>query len=152
VDRRLTRFTKRMTGRGGMTLIEVMVAVVLLSLILIAVITLTNVSITGIYGSGEKNRAIAAAMEKSDQVYYTIINAADSDRAEEYVKNIIGYVESGLYLSSLVSEPQFYCEKGTYEVDGHYSEGFDVIVVVYYNGGRNHVEIRSFVLKPSGDE
>lgn len=131
----------------GMTLVEVIVAVALLSIVLIAVITLTDVTTTGIFASGAKSKAIAAAMEKADQIYYLVTSAKSADQAEANMRSSKGWVESGNYLSEAISEPQFYYVKRSYEVDGFYSEGFDVTVVVFYNKGRNHVEIQSFVLK-----
>jgi len=149
---KLTCLCRKQNNSAGMTLVEVMIAVVLLSLILIAVISLTNISITGIFSSGAKSQAIAAAMEKNDQIYYLITSAKDADQAEADMRSTRGWVESSQYLSRAYTEPQFYYKRTAYEVSGYYAEGFDVTVVVYYNGGRNHVEMQAFVLKSSKDD
>lgn len=147
MDNKLKRASKMRDNRSGMTLIEVIIAIVLLSIVLIAIISLSNVSITGIFTAGAKSKAIAAAMEKGDQIYYIVTNAEDADQAEEDMRSTPGWVESSLYFSSVLTEPQFFYEKTSYEVNGDYSEGFNVTVIVYFGDGKQHVDMQFFVLK-----
>lgn len=138
----------------GMTLVEVLVAMVILLILVVAFTSFIGWNFTSIFIMGEKSKAIASAMEKTDQLYALVWNAGDPTTAEYLLKNPeMGWKEAYEDIfDGTDGIPEYYYEKRTVEVeDGSYisyEEGFEVTVVVSYREGMHHVELESFIKEP----
>ncbi|MGI6577570.1 MAG: prepilin-type N-terminal cleavage/methylation domain-containing protein [Eubacteriales bacterium] len=145
------KMRNRILNRKGLTFVEVMICILILSIIAIAFLSLTNVSLKSIFTAGSKGKALAAVTEKSDRVYAIIIGAEDAQKAEDALRAEEGWVEGELYLDTEKTGAQFYYNRTSYVADGNRSVGFDVVVVAFYGSG-NKTELASFVLKTAEGE
>lgn len=146
------RLKGHISGSKGLTFIEVIICILIISIIAIAFLALTNVSVRSVFAAGGRGKALAKVTEKSDRVYAIIVGAADAVKAEEALRAEEGWVESADRLDPEKTGAQFYYSKTTYMADGRHSTGFDIVVAAFFDSGDQKVEIAAFVLKTAEGE
>jgi len=141
------RMKHRLSCSEGLTFVEVIICILIISIIAVAFLALTNVSVKGIFTAGSRSKALAAVTEKADRVYSLIIGAEDAVKAEEALRSEDGWVAGEEHLDPENTGAQFYYTRTAYMGDGRQSTGVDIVVAAYYDSGKHKVEIAIFVLK-----
>ena len=131
-------FFKKMLGIKGFSLVEVLVA--------ITVLTITIVSFTFVYGwsfeniflMGEKSTAVAKAQNALERMYININDDKIDLQRVISPDDLYTYSESGNYY---VEENVTYTLEEDEDVVGN-----KVTVVVFYKNGERHVSLSAFIL------
>ncbi|MEA1962041.1 MAG: prepilin-type N-terminal cleavage/methylation domain-containing protein [Bacillota bacterium] len=127
----------------GVTLIEVLVSLVILSMFVVVLSQVMGVSVTQVFSSGERAKAVALAEKKTERIYAIAVQTETLDElysADEYssMADRLTYDETLDYKFCLV--------ESTKSVEGQDDiEGTDVTVVTFYNNGQSYVEITTFL-------
>ncbi|MTV49378.1 prepilin-type N-terminal cleavage/methylation domain-containing protein [Heliobacillus mobilis] len=129
----------------GMTLIEVLVAITILTILIVSFSSMLSINFSNIFIFGEQSKAIAKAKEKTDELYSIVWSANNPATASAALTNpSIGWKRD---YDSLFESPTtaYYFETKTKTVDGTPIQGYEVSVVVPYEEGKYHVELKSFI-------
>lgn len=127
----------------GVTLIEVLVSLVILSMFVVVLSQLMGVSVTQVFSSGERAKAVALAEKNTERIYAIAVQTETLDglyAADEYssMTDLHTYDETLDYKFCLV--------ESTKSVEDQPDiEGTDVTVVAFYNNGQSYVEITTFL-------
>jgi prepilin-type N-terminal cleavage/methylation domain-containing protein len=127
----------------GFSLVEVMVALAILSILAVAFIQLMGWSFTSIFYEGEKSKAIASAKEKQEEL-------AAMGNLEDINLSDPEYVSSGnllVYNETVPLKRRFYYFADTRPIEDEEVDGYEIAVVVFYGEGKFHVKITNFIWK-----
>ncbi len=125
---------KVLSQNKGFSLVEVLVAMAVLTILVVSFTIFFGWNITSIFETGQRSQAVAEAEKKLEKLHYSMDNYASDP---EYVSSE----------DVLVKDPDrdrnFCVEEVTY-VDGSV-EGYNVTVVVFYKNGERYVSLSSFI-------
>lgn len=142
----MMRRQKSKSAEQGLTLIEVIVAMAILSLVVAAFTQLMGWSFTNIFYQGQKSKAIAAGTEKIELLAYIITTSAapedDLQNDNEWVAQYEDLLDKNLSM-----ERRFYYSKEDYSLNGTTINGYKVTVVVFYEDFKFHVLFEDFISK-----
>jgi len=130
---------KKKLGVKGFTLVEVLVAMTVLTILVVCFTFTYGWSSENIFLMGEKSRAIANAQEAIERLYVNIDDEVGLKRVDS-PDELFAYDENetgNYYVKSNVS----------YMLEGKEVEGYKVIAVVFYKNGERNVKISSFIMK-----
>lgn len=140
-----------MNNSKGLTLVELLISLLIISILVFAFTTFFSWNVTSIFDTGKRSEAIARAEKKLEELYYKedreryfSDNKYLSDPSEdEYVANIN---EVTSYSSKARQFSVVPYEK-TYEEDGITKtvKGYSVTVVSFYQNGERYVTLTSFI-------
>ncbi len=154
MEKYIKSFDKQMSNKG-ITLVEVIVALMILTILTVAFTNLMGFNFINIFNMGEKSKAIAKAMEKTDQLNVLVWNAENTDEATAALENSDnGWVDlddlPADNTKDCVYDFEYIPDK---DLDGTNVEGYDVTVIAYYpEDFKYHVKLESFILlTPSED-
>ncbi|SFF92909.1 prepilin-type N-terminal cleavage/methylation domain-containing protein [Desulfotomaculum arcticum] len=133
----------------GMTLVEVLVSIMILTILVVAFTNLIGWNFFSIFSMGEKSKAIAKAVEKTDQLNALVWNADDAEAAEAALQDPAnGWVDFNDLPEEVTEDCVYSFTKVTdREIDGTLVDGYDVTVVVFYHDFKFHVKLDSFILQ-----
>jgi len=135
-----------LNSEKGLTLVEVLVAMAILSLVVVAFTQLMSWSFTNIFIQGNKSKATAAAAEKIDFLTYVI---STSDTPEDVMESDDEWVAQfdDLFDMELPGERRFYYEAVENSLNETIVDGYNVTVVVFYQDYKFHVLFEQFIDK-----
>ncbi len=134
--------------QDGFTLIEVIVAVVILLIIATVFVPIFRTSFVNIFTYGQKDKAMALASEKTE-IFYARQPLDNND-----ITNIIDEL-SGNYVSDVNDLYSYQNNNYNYTIEESFMpvenntniSGYKITIVAFYLKGDRHVEITSFVRK-----
>ncbi len=134
-------------AQGGFTLVEVLIAMAVLSIVILSFTQVLGFSVTGIFNEGEKSRALAEAREKTDDLFYLVASAATPEDAMAGMEADAEWVAAAddLYDTANPAVRRFCYEPTSNVVNGVTVEGYNVTVVIYYRDFQSKVELESFI-------
>lgn len=133
----LLKYKKQPNSNQGFTLVEVLVAMVVLTIIVIAFTAFFGWNVTSIFDTGEKSRAIAKAESKLEKLYGSMENYKNDP---DYVDNC-----ENVSIRTGSRDCNFCVTKEAYNFQGSSVDGYNVQVVVFYSNGERHVSLSSFI-------
>ncbi|KAF1086571.1 hypothetical protein SPSYN_00290 [Sporotomaculum syntrophicum] len=126
---------KKLTCNKGFSLVEVMVALIVLVIMVGAFVNFFGWSITSIFADGEKTRAVAEAEKKLEHLHNSMDNYyTDTEYVNDYNDVFIKYPD----------RVRNFCVEEVTRLNG-IVEGYNVTVVVFYHNGERHVSVSSFI-------
>ncbi|WP_449240718.1 type IV pilus modification PilV family protein [Desulfoscipio gibsoniae] len=135
-------------SKEGFSLIEVLVAIVILLILVVAFTQLLSLNFSTIFNEGRKSKAIAIAMEKTDKLTAIIWSAENPSESLEQLDECVA-CEDLLNDNSRLKEWVFcykqYTGSNPKVVDDKNITGYDIIVVVFCKDGNCHVKLESFI-------
>ncbi|NLX91073.1 MAG: prepilin-type N-terminal cleavage/methylation domain-containing protein [Firmicutes bacterium] len=143
---KMMRRQKSKSAEQGLTLIEVIVAMAVLSLVVAAFTQLMGWSFTNIFYQGEKSKAIAAGTEKIEQLGHIINTSAAPEDGLQNDNEWVAQYEN-LFDKNLPKERRFYYEKVNYSLNETPVNGYKVTVVVFYEDFKFYVLFEDFINK-----
>lgn len=159
MDKTMSLIKKQFSNKG-MTLVEVLVSIIILSIIVVAFTNLLGWSSSNIFTMGVKSQAVATAMEITDRIGHEVAMTNNSEQGIAALEGDINWVGSKdfnyLYTEdSKTKEQVFYYDAKYKEVEDAITseiEGYEVTVVVFYEEAKYHVKLESFILQPKSSE
>ncbi|MEG6522548.1 prepilin-type N-terminal cleavage/methylation domain-containing protein [Desulfotomaculum sp. 1211_IL3151] len=151
---------KKQISNKGMTLVEVLISITILSIIVVAFTNLLGWSTSNIFTMGVKSQAVATAMEITDRIGHKVAITKKPEQGIAALEGDADWVGSedfnDLYTEeSKTKEHVFYYDAKYKEVEdeiGSEIEGYEVTVVVFYEEAKYHVKLESFILQPKSSE
>ena len=129
-------------NKKGMTLVEIIIAFVILAILSSAFLLIFSSSLVNILNFGEKSKSLATANQALEAVY-SIQNPTqlliEAELDSRNGKKVI--TEANLYDYTEGNEFNYFIEP----VDNGVSTGFQVTIVHFYYGGGKFVDLESFV-------
>lgn len=117
----------------GFSLVEVMVASVLLAVLIVTFTNFFGWNVTSIFDTGQRTEAIAEAEKKLEKLHYSM-DDYESDPE---------YTSPGTVLTYQNRSRNFCVEEESYA--GGSIQGYKVTVVVFYKSGERQAAITSFI-------
>jgi len=144
------KMNKLKVSKEGFSLVEVLVAMLVLLILVVAFTQLLSWSFSTIFNEGRKSQAIATAMEETDKLTTIIWNAENPITSLE---NIDECVSSADLLKDRSKEwvfcyKQYASENPKQIIENGATKnvlGYDIAVVVFYEQGKYYVKLESFI-------
>ncbi len=134
---------KKNTIEKGFSLVEVLVAMAILTIIVVCFTFAFGWSFENIFLMGDKSKAAAKAQETIERLYVNIDDDEVGLRRVDSTDELYNYYEPGNY----------YIEPGVdYTLEDEEVEGYKVTAVVFYKNGERNVTFNTFISNAtSGD-
>ncbi len=133
-----------MKSQEGLTLVEVIIAIMLLVIIAAAFVPLFSTSFANIFTYGHKDRAMASASELFEELYANQ-PFANADAIEVILGSSYKVEEEDLTDYS-GNDYNYHIEESFQPISGVADvDGFKVTIVYFYQDGDKYVQLSSFV-------
>jgi len=144
------KMNKLKVSKEGFSLVEVLVAMLVLLILVVAFTPLLSWSFNTIFNEGRKSQAIATAMEETDKLTAIIWNA---EKPITSLENIDECVSSADLLKDRSKKwvfcyKQYAPENPKQIIENGVTKnvlGYDIAVVVFYEQGKYYVKLESFI-------
>lgn len=132
---------KFLANKKGMTLIEILIAFLLMSILTSAFLLVFSSGVVNILDFGSRSRALAAANQAMEDVY----------SIQEPTQGLIVGKLNALNGVQITNSPDLYTYKGKdfnyfiQYIDTTVSSGFRVTIVYFFRSGEKFIDLESFV-------
>jgi prepilin-type N-terminal cleavage/methylation domain-containing protein len=131
-------------NQKGLSLIEMLVSLAVLSLFVVVVIQLVGFNLTSTIITGEKGQANAAAQRALERITAMVDNSVPLTEITEMTDP--EYVDlDEIYTYTQDLKPRFFVESTSNQVGEETVNGYEVTVVVFYRNGQAYIELPRFI-------
>jgi Tfp pilus assembly protein PilV len=140
---------KKTKGSRGATLLEIIIAISILSIVVISLLNVFNYSIAGIFGSGQRSNIVMDVQDIVDNLQ-TRNDTSPGLNSQVEIENYLDINYKKVAKTDLatwdgIHDVNYFVEEKTRVINGHSSTGFEVTIVKFFSSGKRSVLLTTFV-------